>query len=224
MTVGKNTYIANVAEVIPPASTSSTKTIAHALALDSSVTMEEANRLDDPMSYRYKVQLITASDVSKNTQVSSTVDSVDRWSDQYVLEVPAEVIARDKQEFSKLAIKRLFKDSLSRESAICSPWLVQEQLAKRYNVPTDIPEHVQREANAEREIQIEKRRRQPANPPPEPESEEPAKKKQKTLKRGKRVYPEPRKRKQPCSRKRKLRQRKRQPKRRNQQSSQPRTI
>lgn len=66
---------------------------------------------------------------------------------------------RDKNEFSKMAIKRLFRDSLTRESILCAPWTVTLPLAKRYGIPTEIPESVAKISEAERKSQIEKRRR-----------------------------------------------------------------
>lgn len=42
---------------------------------------------------------------------------------------------------------------------MCSPWLVHEPLARKYNIPTQIPDDVQKIAETERKLQIDKRRR-----------------------------------------------------------------
>jgi hypothetical protein len=98
--LGKDQYIANVAEVITPSSAPSSskngkKAIRrepHALALDSRVTQEEADKADDPMAYHYKVQLISSKDFERNKQRSVGEDTSALWGDR-VVEVAADLIS-----------------------------------------------------------------------------------------------------------------------------------
>jgi hypothetical protein len=98
--LGKDSYIANIAEAIVPSSAPSSSSSGkkalrrepHALALDSRVTQEEADKADDPMGYRYKVQLISSEDFERNKQRSIREDTPALWGDRMV-EVAPELIS-----------------------------------------------------------------------------------------------------------------------------------
>jgi hypothetical protein len=98
--LGKDTYFANVAEVIPPttASTSGARkgkaqnSGPHAVAMDSSIEQEQADKIDDPASYRYKLQLITSASLAENATMKAADDSIDKWGDLYV-EVESSVMS-----------------------------------------------------------------------------------------------------------------------------------
>jgi hypothetical protein len=93
-------YIANIAEVVcpPTASTSSKgkKTAAalqepHAIAMDSTLSQEDADSMDDWTQYRYRVQLISPADMERNKPKFIKEDSRDLWGKQ-IIEVDAEAI------------------------------------------------------------------------------------------------------------------------------------
>lgn len=90
---------------------------------------------------------------------------------------------RDRIAFSKIGIKKFLKDSLERDAAIYSPWMVLSALVKRYGLPDQLPEHTRKAIEADRGIATEKRKRIWADKVPEEEAvvaeEGPASKKQK---------------------------------------------
>ena len=93
-------YIANIAEVVcpPTASTSSKgkKTAAalqdpHTIAMDSTLSQEDADSMDDWTQYRYRVQLISPADMERNKPKFIKEDSRDLWGDR-IIEVDADAI------------------------------------------------------------------------------------------------------------------------------------
>ena len=93
-------YIANIAEVVcpPTASTSSKgKKMAaglqepHAIAMDSTLSQEDADSMDDWTQYHYRVQLISPADLERNKPKFIKEDSRDLWGDR-IVEVDADAI------------------------------------------------------------------------------------------------------------------------------------
>lgn len=58
----------------------------------------------------------------------------------------ASELQRDRRVYSKLVLKQFLRSTVSREPWNGAPWMVKERLAKRYNIPTKIPEGKTREA------------------------------------------------------------------------------
>jgi hypothetical protein len=58
----------------------------------------------------------------------------------------ASELSRDRTVYSKLIMKQFLRGAVSRESWNGAPWMVKEHLAKRYGIPTKIPEAKSREA------------------------------------------------------------------------------
>ncbi|KAF1833532.1 hypothetical protein BDW02DRAFT_599008 [Decorospora gaudefroyi] len=57
-----------------------------------------------------------------------------------VTKYKASEIQRDKKTYSKLILKAFLRNTLKREAWIGAPWIVKESLAKRYNIPTKVPD------------------------------------------------------------------------------------
>ena len=53
---------------------------------------------------------------------------------------------RDRKYYSKLILKQFLRSTVSRESWIGAPWTAKEHLAKRYKIPTKIPDNKTRDA------------------------------------------------------------------------------
>ncbi|KAJ4338259.1 glycosyl transferase [Didymella glomerata] len=54
-------------------------------------------------------------------------------------------LQRDRKYYSKLILKQFLRSTVSRESWIGAPWMAKDHLAKRYKIPTKIPENKTRE-------------------------------------------------------------------------------
>ncbi|CAI6337280.1 unnamed protein product [Periconia digitata] len=55
-------------------------------------------------------------------------------------------LQRDRRVYSKILLKQFLRGALSRESWTGAPWMVKDYLAKRYKIPTKIPDMKTREA------------------------------------------------------------------------------
>lgn len=55
-------------------------------------------------------------------------------------------IQRDRKYYSKLILKQFLRSTVSRESWIGAPWMAKDHLAKRYKIPTKIPDNKTRDA------------------------------------------------------------------------------
>ena len=58
----------------------------------------------------------------------------------------ASELQRDRRVYSKLVLKQFLRSAVSREAWNGAPWMVKDRLAKRYNIPTKIPEAKTRDA------------------------------------------------------------------------------
>ncbi|XP_014557849.1 glycosyltransferase family 57 protein [Bipolaris victoriae FI3] len=63
-----------------------------------------------------------------------------------VTKYKASDLHRDKKTFSKLLLKAFLRNALKREDWLKAPWMVKDSLAKRYDIPTKIPDNKTREA------------------------------------------------------------------------------
>lgn len=55
-------------------------------------------------------------------------------------------LQRDRKYFSKLILKQFLRSTVHRESWIGAPWMARDHLAKRYKIPTKIPDNKTRDA------------------------------------------------------------------------------
>jgi hypothetical protein len=55
-------------------------------------------------------------------------------------------LQRDRKVYSKLILKQFLRSTVSRESWIGAPWMAKDHLAKRYSIPTKIPDYKTRDA------------------------------------------------------------------------------
>ena len=63
-----------------------------------------------------------------------------------IIKYKATDLQRDRKYFSKLILKQFLRSAVSRESWIGAPWMAREHLAKRYKIPTKIPDNKTRES------------------------------------------------------------------------------
>ncbi|KAH6877884.1 ATP-utilizing chromatin assembly and remodelling N-terminal-domain-containing protein [Alternaria rosae] len=67
-------------------------------------------------------------------------------SGETVTKYKASELQRDRKTYSKLILKAFLRNALKRESWIGAPWMVKDSLAKRYDIPTKLPDKKTREA------------------------------------------------------------------------------
>ncbi|RMZ67011.1 dolichyl pyrophosphate Glc1Man9 c2 alpha-13-glucosyltransferase [Pyrenophora seminiperda CCB06] len=67
-------------------------------------------------------------------------------SGETVTKYKASELHRDKKVYSKLILKAFLSNALQRESWVGALWMVKDSLAKRYDIPTKIPDHKTRQA------------------------------------------------------------------------------
>ncbi|RAR08138.1 glycosyltransferase family 57 protein [Stemphylium lycopersici] len=65
---------------------------------------------------------------------------------EHVTKYKASELQRDKKTYSKLLLKAFLRNALKREEWIGAPWMVKDSLAKRYDIPTKIPDNKTRDA------------------------------------------------------------------------------
>lgn len=93
-------------------------------------------------------------------------------------------------------LKRFFKDTLVRDPAVYSPWLLKDSVAIRYGLPIEPSPEVQDRISSYKERQMDRRKREREernainHPAPEPEIEEEEKPKAKKAKKDKGVKEE----------------------------------
>ncbi|CAN9338261.1 unnamed protein product [Alternaria alternata] len=63
-----------------------------------------------------------------------------------VTKYKASELQRDRKTYSKLILKAFLRNALKRESWIGAPWMVKDSLAKRYDIPTKLPDKKTRDA------------------------------------------------------------------------------
>jgi hypothetical protein len=81
----------------------------------------------------------------------------------------ASELQRDKRIYSKLKLKNFVRHTMEREDWIGAPWTVKKSLAKRYDLPTKIPDIKEREAtNALKKVNSMPNGATPPAPAPQP--------------------------------------------------------
>lgn len=125
-----------------------------------------------------------------------TVKMVNRNEEE--AQIDNEHLIRDKKTFTKHMLRSFIKNTVSREPWTGAPWLVKEEFATKYKIPSNVPAHLQRATTAaERKAQQARRKQGSVGlsveamtngsaSPPGPVEIRPAPKSHKTL-----VKPEP---------------------------------
>src|SRR3954471_4580887 len=67
-------------------------------------------------------------------------------SGETVTKYKASELQRDRRVYSKLILKAFLRNALKREAWIGAPWMVKDSLAKRYDIPTKMPDNKTRDA------------------------------------------------------------------------------
>ncbi|KAL1406251.1 hypothetical protein Q8F55_007945 [Vanrija albida] len=137
----------------------------HPYATDLNLDLADVDEHDDPMKYFYQVRLIeeggeVGAEYASTNGASHEEDDGkgEKWQGS-VMEVQADKISRDRINFSRAMLKRFIRDCVSRDAAICSPWLVKKPVAARYAIPTEMPEAQRLRIIEAKERQMGKRKR-----------------------------------------------------------------
>lgn len=93
--------------------------IAHFLATDLNVTIDDVMHSDSAEEYKYTVQL-----VGENNRYAGSF-----------MEASNKQLNRDRLCFSKSILKRYLKECVTRDPSVGSPWLVKPRLAQQFGLP-----------------------------------------------------------------------------------------
>jgi hypothetical protein len=91
-------------------------------------------------------------------------------SGENITKYKASELQRDKKIYSKKVIKKFLRATLERDDWIGAPWTVKNSLAKRYSIPTKIPDSKEREVmNAQKKFNSMPNGATPPAQPPQPQ-------------------------------------------------------
>lgn len=130
----------------------------HSIGADLKLSLEEANKLDDPHAYYYSVQMIGAGE----NDAADGPGAPDVDTNKYAgseMEVTCTALSRDRLGFNKALLKRFMKDALERDNAAASPWVVKKDLAEKYGIETEMPPDVREGVEGVKKADHEKRKR-----------------------------------------------------------------
>ncbi|GAA99661.1 uncharacterized protein L969DRAFT_48254 [Mixia osmundae IAM 14324] len=117
--------------------------IAHSLGTDLWASAHELIEHDPSSEYLYTVQLM----------------SNDGAFNESLTEAQASQLARDRNNFSKVMLKRFLRDSLQRDPALASPWQVKPSLCSAFGLPLAPDDEIKRKNEAAREASLAKRKK-----------------------------------------------------------------
>ncbi|KAL5535354.1 hypothetical protein ACEPAF_3448 [Sanghuangporus sanghuang] len=154
----------------------------HAIGGDLNISLEESIARDDPASYTYRVQLLEE-EAPQDSEEHPSVSAVNRresgrvkekgrananghsdtengakWAGS-LMDVPCELMSRDRLVFSKSLLRRFLRECLDRDSSLASPWAVKPVIAQRLGIPTEMPEHIKAGVEKVRKDEIDKRKK-----------------------------------------------------------------
>ena len=151
-------YFATIRRVFPPSSLSASSTDdIHPFARKLDLPIEEVLQRDDPMAYRYEVELIGWN--SLLPEAERVNGEVEEARPERIILANAAQVSRDRLNFSKAILKRFMKESVVRDPAAYSPWVVKATLSKRFSIPTEMSEEQLGYINHYKEIKMEQRKR-----------------------------------------------------------------
>ncbi|KAG8903371.1 hypothetical protein FRB99_003393 [Tulasnella sp. 403] len=137
--------------------------IIHSIGANLKLSLEEANKIDDPASYYYSVQMIGKGE-GDGADTPTTSDSSKYAGSE--MEVTCAALSRDRLNFNKALLRRFLKDALERNPASASPWTVKKALADKYGIETEMPQDVREGVEGVKREDHEKRRRVWEESPP----------------------------------------------------------
>lgn len=177
-------YWVRVVKVIPPEKPSSSNgkrkasqmengddnetTIPHSIYGDLKVPAAQVNAQDDPKAYTYQTQLFDEGPNGAFTIIQPPVEG-DFRNGATLMNVRCDVMSRDRLAFSKSILKRFIRESVERDAAVASPWVVKKEFALKYCIAQVMPDNVQKGVDAIKRSETEKRKRiseAKENPPP----------------------------------------------------------
>lgn len=151
-------FFATIRRVFPPSSLSASSTDdIHPFARKLDLPIEEVLQRDDPMAYRYEVELIGWNSLLSEAERNGEVEEGPR--PERIILANAAQVSRDRLNFSKAILKRFMKESVVRDPAAYSPWVVKAPLSKRFSIPTEMSEEQLGYVNRYRELKMEQRKR-----------------------------------------------------------------
>lgn len=117
--------------------------IAHIIgARQLEIDTTEANKLDDPESYIYSVQLLQGDQFTGS-----------------IINTSSKNLERDRQKWNKALLKKYLKESIMRDPAVGSPWMCKERLRLEYGFSSELPEHLKVKSNELRVDLLQRRRK-----------------------------------------------------------------
>lgn len=102
----------------------------------------EVNKLDNPESYIYSVQLLQG----------------DKF-DGSIINVSIKNLERDRTQWNKALLKKYLKETITRDPAVGSPWMCKERLRLEYGFSLELPEHLRIKSNELRTDLLQRRRK-----------------------------------------------------------------
>lgn len=153
-----NEDVKPIIDASSPTQAAANDTPIHSIGADLKLSLEEANRLDDPHAYYYSVQMIGAGEAD----AADGPGQADLDTNKYAgseMEVTCAALSRDRLGFNKALLKRFMKDALERDNAAASPWVVKKDLAEKYGIETEMPPDVREGVEGVKKADHEKRKR-----------------------------------------------------------------
>lgn len=93
-----------------------------------------------------RVHAVLTNQNSAEDQFRSYTYHINLDSGEHVTRYKASELQRDRRVYSKLVLKQFLRCAVSREPWYGAPWSVKEHLAKKYEIPTTIPEAKKKES------------------------------------------------------------------------------
>lgn len=126
------------------------------------------NAIDDPKAYTYRTQLVDEGPNGTYTVTTPTSEG-DFRNGGTIMNVHCDVMSRDRLAFSKSILKRFIRETVDRDAAVASPWVVKKEIALKYQINQQMPDEIRKGVDAVKKSESEKRKRiseAKENPPP----------------------------------------------------------
>jgi bromodomain adjacent to zinc finger domain protein 1A len=140
----------------------------HDIYGDLKVPATQVNAADDPKAYTYQTQLIDEGPNGTYT-IMQPISEGDFRNGATMMGVHCDVMSRDRLAFSKSILKRFIRETVDRDAAVASPWVVKKDIALKYEINQQMPDDIRKGVDAVKKSESEKRKRiseAKENPPP----------------------------------------------------------
>ena len=117
--------------------------VLHRLGTNLDLGPAEANSLDDPTQYIYRIQLV-------DNQGSFTGS---------LMEASADKLSRDRLAFSKTILRKYIRDCVIRDASVGAPWTVKTWLADKYSIPTSPSDETLQKNELIKDAKLSKRKK-----------------------------------------------------------------